>query len=192
VAAEILADCPAGCPLTTFPAAVDPPAWIAVTGDGSTVADLLWARTPLISDDGRAGVPLTHVSWREASAIAAAVGGRLPTCAEWAWMAAGQARRRYPWGVEPWTPSKANLRGSGLGGPTPVHIHPAGATPHGVIDVAGNVWEWTATTVRGHGAVIRGGSYQSPARYASCSYDGNVVPPSLRSAGIGVRVVRDR
>jgi iron(II)-dependent oxidoreductase len=63
-------------------------------------------------------------------------------------------------------------------------------TPEGVLDVAGNVWEWTATRVPGDGAVIRGGSYNSPCGYARCAYS-NEAPIAVQSAGIGVRVVRE-
>jgi formylglycine-generating enzyme len=170
---------------------VGEPEWVVVPGNGSTVGDLLWSATPLIGPDRGTRLPVTMVSWGQAALLATGVGGRLPTTAEWTWMAAGPRPRCFPWGDEPWSPPRANLRGSGLGRPTAVDAHPRGATPEGVVDVAGNVWEWTATVSRGRGVVIRGGSYQSPCRYATCVYDGNEVPPGLRSPGIGARVVRE-
>jgi iron(II)-dependent oxidoreductase len=56
--------------------------------------------------------------------------------------------------------------------------------------VAGNVWEWTASPAMGDGYVIRGGSYASAPLYAQCTFL-NAAPAELRSAGIGLRVVRE-
>jgi iron(II)-dependent oxidoreductase len=105
-------------------------------------------------------------------------------------MAAGSQRRRWPWGDEEWQPGYANLRDAGHGSLTPVNAHPAGATPEGLLDVAGNVWEWTAHATMGGSAVLRGGSYASPPLYARCTFV-NAAPAELRSAGIGLRVVRE-
>ncbi|WP_433496787.1 formylglycine-generating enzyme family protein [Sphaerimonospora sp. CA-214678] len=151
------------------------------------IGSLYWAATPVAHDDGR---PLTGVNHEEAAAIAAQLGGRLPKSAEWEWMAAGPDRHTYPWGDRPWRPRLANLRDSALGGPAPVGQHPEGATPLGLLDVAGNVWEWTATTLMGDGAIIRGGSFASPPLYARCTFL-NAAPAELRSRGIGFRVVRE-
>ncbi|MGI5213818.1 formylglycine-generating enzyme family protein [Plantactinospora sp. CA-290183] len=159
---------------------------------------MLWSRTPVTTGVAtRLGAappvsdldwPMTRLTWTRASAVAAALGGRLPTDAEWEWMAGGGVRR-YPWGdVDP-TARHANLRDLGPGRSTPVGAYPAGATPDGLLDVAGNVWEWTATTVPGGGALVRGGSYQSIRLYARCGF-GNDIPQSLSSRGIGLRVVR--
>lgn len=139
---------------------------------------------------GDAGLPVTGISQPEAAALAARVGGRLPRSAEWEWMAAGPQRRRYPWGDQPWRPELANLRESGNGGPVPVTAHQQGVTSTGLYDVAGNVWEWTCTPVMGDGFVIRGGSFASPPLYAQCTFL-NAAPAELRSAGIGVRAVRE-
>ena len=105
-------------------------------------------------------------------------------------MAAGAARRRYPWGDDDWWPGRAALLPSGFSRPVRAGSHPEGATPEGVLDVAGNVWEWTATTVVGGGHVIRGGSYASQLLYAQTTFR-NAAPAELRSPGIGVRVVRE-
>jgi iron(II)-dependent oxidoreductase len=157
------------------------------------VAPLLWTATPVTPRHlGESGpcVPVTRVSHEQAAAIARALGGRLPRSAEWEWMAAGAGRRRYPWGEAEWNPSLANLLPAGAGGPVPAGQFPAGATPEGMVDVAGHVWDWTATTAMGNGHVIRGGSYASQPAYARTTFL-NAAPAALRSPGLGFRVVRD-
>lgn len=170
--------------------------WILVPGGTCRYGDeakpiqigaLYWTATTLTSADG---MPRTGLSQADAADLAASAGGRLPRSAEWEWMAAGPDRRRHPWGDQPWDPTRANLRASGIGTPCPAGTHPAGATPDGLHDVAGNVWEWTASPAMGSGAVLRGGSFDSLPLYAQCTFL-NAAPAELRSPGIGVRVVRD-
>ncbi len=163
-----------------------------------SVPPLAWTRTPVTwSQCGRTpppgvspSAPVTGLTFQDAEVLAAQIGGRLPASVEWEWMAIGASLRRYPWGDQEWTPARANLRGSRYGQPTPVDLHPAGATPDGLRDVAGNVWEWTSTLVLGDGAVIRGASYRSLPLYARGKFL-NAAPRDRASAGIGVRVVRD-
>ncbi|SEG93856.1 iron(II)-dependent oxidoreductase [Thermomonospora echinospora] len=177
--------------------------WVLVPGGVCRYGDegrprdippLRWTATVLTADQlgvpGEAELPLTRICHQEATELAAQVGGRLPRSVEWEWMAAGPARRRYPWGDQPWRPELANLRDSGIGGATPVASYAQGATADGLYDVAGNVWEWTSTPVMGGGYVIRGGSFASPPLYAQCTFL-NAAPGELRSRGIGVRAVRD-
>jgi sulfatase modifying factor 1 len=179
------------------------PTWVLISGgrcrygdQGRMVAvgDLYWTTTPVtarqlgITDDP--DLPVTSIDHEAAQEIAARFGGRLPRSTEWEWMAAGAQQRCYPWGDRPWNPSLANLRGSGIGRPVPTCAHPAGATPDGLLDVAGNVWEWTATSVMGDGFIIRGGSFAALPMYARCTFL-NAAPTELRSPGIGLRVVRE-
>ncbi|WP_327009689.1 formylglycine-generating enzyme family protein [Dactylosporangium sp. NBC_01737] len=159
-----------------------------------TVPDLLVAATPLTLSQCGAGdvdLPVTGISYDDAVRLAAEAGGRLPSSVEWEWIAAGPDRRDYPWGGEPWTPDRALLTGPGRAprGPQPVGQHPAGATPHGVLDLAGNVWEWTSSSSMGCGKIIRGGSYVSPPLYARTTFL-NAAPAERRSCGISVRPVR--
>ncbi|MGH3737674.1 MAG: formylglycine-generating enzyme family protein [Micromonosporaceae bacterium] len=162
------------------------------------VADLLVAATPLTytqidrvhrAEDGEH--PVTGVDHADAARLAALVGGRLPTSVEWEWLAAGPGRRLYPWGDQPWTPSLARLQGPGSehSRPGAVGGHPQGTTPEGLLDLAGNVWEWTATPVMGGGRIVRGGSYASKPLYGRCAFL-NAVHAERRSPGIGVRPVR--
>jgi formylglycine-generating enzyme required for sulfatase activity len=80
---------------------------------------------------------------RKAGEMASDEALRLPMVAEWERAAASSEGRTYAWGNEAdlW---RANTKESGLGRPTPVHMYPAGASPEGVFDLCGNVWEWLA------------------------------------------------
>ncbi len=114
---------------------------------------------------GWANKPVTWVSQEDARAYAAWAGKRLPHEWEWQYAAQGADGRAYPWGDD-WRPDAAPTpqKSRTMAGPAEVDAHPAGASPFGVMDLVGNVWQWTDEYVDDHtrGAILRGGSYYQP------------------------------
>ena len=102
---------------------------------------------------GAANQPVYTVSPQEADRYCAWLAERtgrdfrLPTEAEWEYAATGGDGRQYPWGDE-WDPARANTAEAGPLTATPVGIHPDGASPFGVLDLAGNVEEYVADDYR--------------------------------------------
>ncbi len=109
--------------------------------------------------------PVTWVSQEDARAYAAWAGKRLPR--EWEWQLAAQGRdgRLYPWG-NAWDPSAVPVpdRARNLTAPDDVDAHPKGASAFGVMDLVGNVWQWTDEYVDDHtrAAILRGGNHYQP------------------------------
>ena len=148
--------------------------------------------------------PIVGVSWFEAAAYAQWAGGRLPTEAEWERAARGAEGRRYPWGNSDPDESLLNYAGN-IGCSTPVGIYPQGATPEGILDMAGNVDEWCSDgwddkyygkspkrdpqgPSSGSSRVLRGGAWDRYPWSCRCSYRYFDVP-SVRSVSIGFRLV---
>ena len=89
--------------------------------------------------------PVTDVTWYQANDYAKWVGGRLPTEAEWEKACRGTDGFIYPWGDSGPTADLANFN-SNVGDTTPVGKYsPQGDSPYGVVDMSGNVWEWTSS-----------------------------------------------
>jgi iron(II)-dependent oxidoreductase len=114
---------------------------------------------------GTADRPVTWVSLEDARAFASWAGKRLPHEWEWQYAAQGSDGRSFPWGNE-WDSSAVPVPDTGrtMRGPDRVTAHPKGASPFGVMDLVGNVWQWTDEIVDDHtrAAVVRGGSYYQP------------------------------
>jgi iron(II)-dependent oxidoreductase len=117
--------------------------------DGDGWACTQFGRTRPVAPDE----PVVHVSFHEARAYAAWVGKRLPTEAEWEKAArfdpATGRSRRYPWGDQDPTVAHANLGQRHLC-PAPVGAYPDGASPLGVHQLIGDVWEWVDTDFAGY------------------------------------------
>jgi len=124
---------------------------------------------------------------------------RLPTEEEWEWAAGGRREEpgrvlevnKYPWGDKPEpTPKHANFN-ENEGATTPVGRYPDGATPEGLYDMAGNVWEWMENWYDNDKDVkaLRGGSWLIKPEDLRCSARG-IYDPDGRNYDLGFRVVR--
>jgi iron(II)-dependent oxidoreductase len=106
-----------------------------------------------VTEPVRPDEPVVHVCFHEAQAYARWAGKRLPTEAEWEKAArfdpATGHSRRNPWGDDDWTPERANLGQRHLS-PAPVGAYPRGASPLGVHQLIGDVWEWCDTGFHGY------------------------------------------
>lgn len=146
-----------------------------------------WDPRRRIYPDGRANHPVVLVSWEDALAYCEWAGARMPTKEEWEKATRGENGRVYPWG-DSFDLQRANVRESGIGSTTPVGIYPNGASPYGLLDCAGNVWEWTTSQEGENQFVICGGSWNFYAVDARC-FVREISHPGNRSNRIGFRVV---
>jgi len=109
--------------------------------------------------------PVTWVALEDARAYAAWAGKRLPREWEWQYAAQGTDGRPYPWGTQPLaeaTPPATDGREAPP--PADVDAHPKGASPFGIMDMLGNIWQWTDEYTDEHtrAAVVRGGGSYRP------------------------------
>jgi iron(II)-dependent oxidoreductase len=126
-----------------------PAFWFREGGPSGTWMRRRFARVEPLPDEE----PVQHVCWFEADAYARWAGRRLPTEAEWekaaSWDAASGTKRRFPWGEDPPTDTQANL-GQTRYHPTAAGSFPAGASATGVLQMVGDVWEWTSSELTGY------------------------------------------
>lgn len=153
---------------------------------------------------GRGSHAVVQVSQHDAAEYCRWRGLRLPSEAEWEFAARGADGRRYPWGDAP------PVQGPGAQGNfgtlaccaadesdghmkvAPVGLYPSGASPFGVLDMAGNVWEWTRSPFPGRpGSVsLRGGGWGNNPYCLRVSYR-HANPPDIGLGMVGFRCAGD-
>ncbi|MGH7870647.1 MAG: formylglycine-generating enzyme family protein [Candidatus Binatia bacterium] len=159
-----------------------------------------------LADAGYENRPVVEVSWLGAIAYCASVKKRLPTEAEWEKAARGTDGRKFPWGNETPETNRAHFD-AGWNDFRDVSSFPKGASPYGLLDMAGNGWEWvssaylpypynaadgredlTRAQVRG----TRGGGQDSRAEDLTTTHRGRDVSRNFRSGhhNIGFRCAR--
>ena len=136
--------------------------------------------------------PVVDVSYFETEVFAKWAGKRLPTQQEWEKAARGTDGREYPWGDE-FDKERCNSEQTGVNGTTPVTKYVNGVSLFGCYDMAGNVWEWTASWYGNEQdglRVIRGGSWDDRQGNLRSSYrNGNTA--DNRDNDIGFRLAQD-
>ena len=144
---------------------------------------------------GRADHPVVMVSHEDAEAYAKWLGEvtgfawRLPSERQWEKAARGTDGRRFPWG-EKYDPSRLNSHDQGPFDTVPVDRHPSGASPFGLLDAAGQVFEWTATSGGQDRYVVKGGSWDDSGCGICRPAARHTRPAHLKHILVGFRLVR--
>jgi serine/threonine-protein kinase len=170
-----------------------------------TVAPFYLDLTPITGGDyggaqADSSWPATGVNWNDSQAYCQSMRKRLPSEAEWEYAARGTDGRLYPWG-NVFDSTATNSIEAGLANLIGVGTLPKNKSPFAVLDMSGNIWEWTADDYKpypGHPAtfdipadakVIRGGSYQSD-KFHVTTTTRNLDHASTRSPAIGFRCAK--
>ena len=145
---------------------------------------------------GRETHPVVLVSHEDALAYAAWLSAetgrhwRLPTELEWEKAARGTDGRRFPWG-DRFEPVRLNSHDAGPFDTMPVGSFPAGASPYGALDMAGQVFEWTASEGNPGRFIVKGGSWDDKGCGVCRAAARHARPAEVRHILIGFRLVRD-
>lgn len=145
---------------------------------------------------GREDHPVVLVSLADAVAYAewlsrkTGMRWRLPTELEWEKAARGTDGRAFPWGAE-FDPARLNSHDAGPFDTTRAGAYPGGASPFGVLDAAGQVYEWTATLAAPGRAIVKGGSWDDKGCGVCRPAARHARPVELRHILIGFRLVRE-
>ena len=108
---------------------------------------------------GKMDHPINCVDWTQAQAFCSWSGGRLPSAEEWEYAAKSGESRIYPWGDQ--QPNGQLAKYGSSDGTAPAGSYTAGASKWGLLDMAGNVWQWTASNYDADNKELRGGSWNS-------------------------------
>jgi formylglycine-generating enzyme required for sulfatase activity len=206
-----------------------PPASVTVDWKGMKPEDKTkWSQFCTWDKRGYDQHPINCVDWTQATTYCEWIGGRLPSEAEWEYAARGNDGRNYPWGNQPpdatrlnacggecaamaqqqldtkWTPMYAG--DDGWPATAPVGSYPKGASPFAVLDLAGNVWEWTADSFADYNSepatnpqpsrqdesprVTRGGAWLSEVAARVRAADRLGLAPGCRINSLGFRCAR--
>jgi gamma-glutamyl hercynylcysteine S-oxide synthase len=157
-------------------------------------------------ETGMEGHPVVFIAFQDAEAFCGHFGLRLPTLFEWEKAAGGTSALLWPWG-NTWDLHKTNSLERAAGGTRPVGADPAGASPYGMLDMAGNAWEWTASefsAIEGGGSlvtdssdpfnghrILKGGSWRTMAAGTQVTYR-KPAPEEYRRDTTGFRCASDR
>lgn len=170
-----------------------------LAGECSTPGNNLWDR------DEFADHPVTDIDWMQATEYANFVGGRLPSEVEWELACRGSDQRLYPWGNALPNADRSNFNND-IGEPVAVGSYLEGASPYGLLDMSGNVWEWTSSLDMAYPydvadgredtdsegkRIMRGGSYYYTRYQISCTARVGF-NRTTRGKNFGFRVVVDR